>query len=347
MNSGLVSSLVKEINSQLTDPDRNRIISNQTSASSEQLRFELYHNEFSICSQKVRMTLAEKKVAYSSHNMMIYPPLQENYLPNYVRLRLQGRNGKPLIAGYSGSSSVAIEGFDPLVVPTLVDLQAMRVVTDSLSICRYIDSQLKQEPILCPEELNAEIARQIEIVDRTPHLALLYSQHPDPDPRPQQLQQQIENAHEGKIRILEKHLAQLEANDSLVEAYQVKIKKEKIAQELSLKKINIESKIAQTAETLVQLEADLAASKGLWLYDDRFTLADLFWAINLFRLDWLGMNYLWSAQSNRKSAHQLPRLERYLDNLYERKSFQQAVVEWVLPNFPSENLAQRFNTASN
>jgi len=346
MKSELLLNLLKEINSQLTDPDRNKIICDRTLASSEQPRFELYHNEFSICSAKVRMTLAEKNQSYFSHNMMIYPPQQENYLKSYVRLRLQGRNGKPLVSGYNGSSSVANEGFDALVVPTLVDLQATRVVTDSLQICRYIDSQLELEPTLCPEELNSEIERQIDIVDRTPHLALLYSQHPDPDPRPQQLQQQIDNSHEGKIQILQENLAKLDANDPIVEAYQAKIKKETIAEQFSSKKINIEEKIRQTAEIVMELEADLAASRGLWLYDDRFTLADLFWTISLFRLDWLGMDYLWSGQSNRKFANKLPRLQNYLNNLYERQSFQQAVVQWVLPNFPSENVAERFESAS-
>lgn len=346
MQSELIVNLLKEINSQLTDPDRNQIISNQTDSSLEQPRFELYHNEFSICSAKVRMTLAEKNQSYFSHNMMIYPPQQENYLQGYVRLRLQGRNGKPLVSGYSGSSSVANEGFDALVVPTLVDRKESLVVTDSLQICRYIDSQLELEPTLCPEELNSEIERQIEIVDRTPHVALLYSQHPDPDPRPKELQKQIDNSHEGKIQILQENLAKLEANDPIVEAYQAKIKKETIAQQFSNKKINIQEKIAETAEIVAQLEQDLAESKGLWLYDARFTLADLFWTISLFRLDWLGMDYLWSGQSNRQSANKLPRLQNYLENLYGRKSFQEAVVQWVLPNFPSENVAFRFESTS-
>jgi len=343
MTSELVLNLVKEINSQLIDPDRNRIISNEKKTSSSEARFELYHNEFSICSQKVRMTLAEKNETYFSHNMMIYPPLQENYLPNYVRLRLQGRNGLPLISGYNGSSSVAKEGFDPLVVPTLVDCQTKKVVTDSLSICRYIDSQLEQEPILCPEELDEEIIRQIEIVDGTPHVALLYSQHPDPDPRPQKLQEQIGQSHEGKIQILQENLAKLDAKDPIVKAYQAKINKEKIAQQFSQQKINIQEKIAQTEQIITELEQDLAKSSGLYLYDDRFTLADLFWTISLFRLDWLGMDYLWSENSNRKSANKLPKLQKYLENLYERQSFQEAVVQWVLPNFPSENVAGKFS----
>jgi hypothetical protein len=46
----------------------------------------------------------------------------ENYHPDYIRLRLRGGQGREMVSGYTGRSAVQSEGFDPAVVPTLVDL---------------------------------------------------------------------------------------------------------------------------------------------------------------------------------------------------------------------------------
>src|SRR3546814_2878797 len=52
-------------------------------------RFELFHFVFSVCSQKVRGTLMEKGVTFGSNELTILPPQNENYCPQYVRLRLR------------------------------------------------------------------------------------------------------------------------------------------------------------------------------------------------------------------------------------------------------------------
>ena len=51
-------------------------------------RFALYHAANSICSQKVRVVLAQLQLSYSSHALNIFAG--ETYLPSYVRLRLLG-----------------------------------------------------------------------------------------------------------------------------------------------------------------------------------------------------------------------------------------------------------------
>ena len=105
-------------------------------------RFELYHASLSLCSFKVRTTLAEKGLAYSSHALSIMPAgkaIPQNYRPEYVRLRLKGQEKQKLVSGYTGASSVAEDGFDPCVVPTLVDHQEGRVVIDSKNICEFLD----------------------------------------------------------------------------------------------------------------------------------------------------------------------------------------------------------------
>ncbi|MEO1281787.1 MAG: hypothetical protein AAFV69_08640, partial [Pseudomonadota bacterium] len=60
----------------------------QRFAGGELPRFELYHAPFSICSNKVRLVLAELNQTWLSHEVEIKSPEQENYKPEYVRLRL-------------------------------------------------------------------------------------------------------------------------------------------------------------------------------------------------------------------------------------------------------------------
>ena len=83
----------------------------------------LFHFWPSLCSQKVRLVLAEKNVSYESRLVNIGPPL-ENYDPAYVRLN------------------------PGAVIPTLaVDGE---IVTDSMRIMHEIDRRFP-EPALLPE----------------------------------------------------------------------------------------------------------------------------------------------------------------------------------------------------
>lgn len=83
----------------------------------------LYGFPGSLCSQKVRLALAEKQLAYESRTLDIELRMQ-NYEPWYLRLNPQG------------------------VVPTLV--HGDRVVTDSAQILRYIDDTFAG-PSLTPQ----------------------------------------------------------------------------------------------------------------------------------------------------------------------------------------------------
>ncbi len=75
-------------------------------------RFELFHAASSLCSQKVRTVLAEKRLPYRSNDMMILSSMgpegvvaAEHYHPPYVRLRLiAGQWGR------TGRSSAATAG---------------------------------------------------------------------------------------------------------------------------------------------------------------------------------------------------------------------------------------------
>ncbi|MDX1486490.1 MAG: glutathione S-transferase family protein [Alphaproteobacteria bacterium] len=76
--------------------------------------FELYHGEISTCSQKVRITLAEKGLAWTSHHLDLRKA--EQHRPEYLALNPNGVvptlivDGEPVI-----ESSVIIQYLDELV----------------------------------------------------------------------------------------------------------------------------------------------------------------------------------------------------------------------------------------
>lgn len=145
MGKKSIGDYVRAANVPLTDPHKNRLVGSGSA------RFEVYHFALSVCSHKVRTCLAEKNVPYLSHDIGILPPALENYHPDYVRLRMQGGIGREFVGGYTGRSSTDTEGFDPAVVPTLVDLQSEQVIIDSVKICAHIDAVCETGPILLPD----------------------------------------------------------------------------------------------------------------------------------------------------------------------------------------------------
>ena len=75
-----------------------------------------------------------------------------------------------------------------------------------------------------------------------------------------------------------------------------------------------------------------------WICGDVFTMADIHWAVSLFRLKWLGMAFTW------EGGHALNQTERphatgYADRLFNRQSFRDAVIYWP-GNPPSEFVAR-------
>ena len=74
-------------------------------------------------------------------------------------------------------------GFDPLVVPTLVDNLKKKVIADSKKIMEYLDQEIPSPP-LYPGEYATMHEKHVKLVDDTPHAALLYGGDPDNDRRP-------------------------------------------------------------------------------------------------------------------------------------------------------------------
>lgn len=328
-HSDVIARLTAAFNAELTDERRNRVVG---AAAGTNTRFELYHAGFSVCSQKVRAVLAEKKIPYTSHELSILNSRgiysdkltpAENYSPNYVRLRLLGGKGRGLrlATGYSGRSSVDTEGFDACVVPTLIDHDQGRVIVDSKVICEYLDSQT--EPKLIPDhpELKSAVMRQLDIVDKTPQPALLYGAHPDDDQRPEFIKQAMAKSYDLKLEALETLLEENRHDVELNAAYSSKIAKEKAGQKMLADGNNVVAMRNETQSIITALDGQLASS-GPWICGDQFTLADLAWAINLYRMKWLGVASLWQS---------LPQVEQYSRRLYHRPSIWSAVLKFPSP----------------
>lgn len=285
--------------------------------------FELFHFGFSICSHKVRAILSELGLGYGS-NQFAGPTEYENYTPEYVRLRLQSDAAKDatFVSDYSGASSVDGDGFDPLVVPTLVDVRANKVLADSKLICLYLARNYCGAIDLLPADLEGKIVQQMDAVDRTPHVALLYGSDPEGDTRPAEIQSRMPGIHQVKFDAIAKHMTDVADEPDLIAAYTAKLAKEKAAEKFVLNGTDMRNAVTLTESLVADLEETLAASSGPWLFGDRFTLADLVWGISLIRLEYLGNDRFWNGQVGR------PNVKAYYERLAQRPSLITAVLDW-------------------
>lgn len=327
-----LKKLVEAANASLRKGYKNKTVGKPSGAP----RFELYHSAPSLCSHKVRTTFAEKQTAYVSHDMMIMPMgkfIPQNYRPDYVRLRLKGAPDAKLVSGYTGESSVTQQGFDPCVVPTLVDHEASRVIIDSQAICEYIATNVTSGTELVPAELETDIHAQVELVDRAPHVAALYGAHPDDDRRPPGLRDRITGVHARKIRVLETLIEHVGDDPELRSAYESKIAKELAAGEFVKTPDEMRAVHEQMAAHVNDLEHQLGQSGGPWVLGDAYTLADIVWTLSLWRMKWLGLGINWDGGRN-------PSVASYTRRAFDRPSFRSAVVNWPGSHAPSPHVAE-------
>ncbi|MEM7663629.1 MAG: glutathione S-transferase [Pseudomonadota bacterium] len=334
-----IRKLVADVNGMLRNGYKNKIVGKTNGTSP---RFEVYHSAPSLCSFKVRMTLAEKQAAYASHDMMIMPAgkfIPQNYRPEYVRLRLQGAPGAKLVSGYTGESSVTQQGFDPCVVPTLVDMETARVVVDSQTICEYIANTVETGTDLMPASLAMDVLAQVSLVDQAPHVAALYGAHPDEDRRPGGLKGNITGVHARKIRVLDTLINLYGDDPKLRAAYECKIAKESAAGEFVRTPDEMRDVHRQMAAHVDDLEQQLAQSGGPWVLGEPFTLADVVWTLSLWRMKWLGLGIHWEDGKN-------PAVAAYCERAFQRPSFRSAVVEWPGSHGPSPHVIEHSTGAA-
>jgi 2,5-dichlorohydroquinone reductive dechlorinase len=335
-----VESLVDALNARYAGRERRQEIGAQGGG---RPRFELYHFFMSMCSYKLRTVLDEKQAAYVSHDIDIFPPDIMNYYPEYVRLRLKGGEAMidRFVRGYTGRSSTETEGFDPCVVPTLVDHEAGRVHVNSKHMCMYLDAEIEGGAKLIPGDLEDQIVRQIDIVDRTPHVAVLYGVHPDDDRRPAFVRRDMVGVHDRKIAKLRENMALAGDDPVLVSAYEHKIMKEAAAKAFVRTEQDMRAAIQEFKVLIGRLEEDLAATGDEWLFGNRFTLADVFWAVSLFRVRWLGLGYIIDSG---RGERRYPRVAAYCERLLARPSVRRAVIDWPM-HPPSEHLPELYPRA--
>ncbi|VVO23119.1 2,5-dichlorohydroquinone reductive dechlorinase [Pseudomonas fluorescens] len=299
-------------------------------------RFELFHAASSLCSQKVRTVLFEKGLSYRSNDMIILCAMgvdgiipAEHYSPAYVRLRLiAGRElNQEFVTRYSGRTSVETEGFDPCVVPLLIDYEVGRVIVDSKRICCYLDAVSREGgQLLCDEaQARAEVVRQVDIVDRIPNGALLYGFHPDDDRRPDILKSVMETVYDCKIIALEALAAANAGEPALVAAYRAKIAKESGGKMVCHDAEFQRAARKHVANLLTELDHALAAKSFPWPDGNSFSLGDVVWGVNLVRLAYLGLASMWD---------ELPNVARYVDALTKRPSLCKEAIQASIDSLP-------------
>jgi len=213
----------------------------------------LYGFPGSLCSQKVRLALAEKGVPYEDRFVDIELRLT-NYEPWYLRLNPRG------------------------VVPTLV--RGEQVVTDSARILEYVD-QAFDGPSLTPEDPGERerMAYWIDQQDRARMRELSYATFKG-------MLGLVLRRVSMPLRVRKLHRLR-DANPSLAELYQAKLEdvrgwRAQVRDEAEIAEIRRE-----VEGVLRELEAQLAKTRHLAA--DAYSLADVAWTCVLARLKMLGL----------------------------------------------------------
>jgi len=97
---------------------------------------ELYHNNMSVCAQKVRLVIHEKKLSPKLHHMTLRDG--DVHRPEYLKLNPKG------------------------VVPTLVDNG--RVIIESTVICEYLEDAYPENPLLPADAFGRAKVRQWTLI---------------------------------------------------------------------------------------------------------------------------------------------------------------------------------------
>lgn len=226
------------------------------------MNLELYHFPDSLCSQKVRIALAEKGLEWKSHivNLLTF----ENLQPNYIRINPKG------------------------VVPTLI--HDGKVICNSAIILNYLDQNFP-ETSLTPTEpaLKEKMNQWIGLQDSFPMRELIYGNLKGIDGfvarRSVRMKQDI------ITKLMREH-------PDLHNQYASKLKDVKDWNFTVLDKAKIESINQKMNPILDQLENEV--SQSMWLCGDKYSLADVVWTAVLYYLEQLKIDDL-AINQNRKS----------------------------------------------
>ncbi len=281
---------------------------------------ELFHAANSICSQKVRAVLAHHRLPYLSHGFSL--PAGDAYRPSYVRLRMLGcaALGLPLADRHDGSTAIDAGGCDGVVVPTLVDWDAGEVLVDSKRICFRLDGLAPETARLRPPALAAAIDAELRVVDAFPNYQLLMGRPqgadaPHPDPAA------LGAFSRRKVAWCDRYLAQYADDPVLTAAYAAKRAKEQSAADHLFSPEAMAAALDRAEAGVRHLDRALAHGRGPWLFGDAPTMADLFWGLELLRLDNVGAGHFWA-------DGRLPRVAAFLAAAEALPAIRTAVIDW-------------------
>lgn len=283
-------------------------------------RYDLFHAPNSICAQKVRTVLAHHEMSYVSHPVNLFQG--QSYLPAYVRLRMVGCEslGGSMAAHHSGSTSTDAGGCDGAVVPTLVDWEQDRVIVDSKRICLHLDGQVPEEKRLCPAALAEVINDQLAVVDNIPNYQMLMGRKLGASETEHTKKSTGSDFSKRKVAWCDQYLRDFADDDVLVKAYAAKRAKELSAANELFSAEAMDAAYAKAAHALQDFESLLGVHTGDWIFGDAVTLADLFWGIELLRMENTGVSHFWE--------NRLPRVTRFLASAAALPSVRTAVLDW-------------------
>ena len=310
-----LSGLVRDLHGEMGLPDPGP-------TGGEHPRYELFHAANSICSQKVRAVLAWHGLAYRERTMRIAEG--QTYLPSHVRLRMVGcgQISDTLASRHNGSTSASSSGCDAAVVPTLIDWAHDAVIVDSRRICQYLDDHADSPVKLRPEAIAAAIDAELAIVDNLPNYQMLVGRRPDGRATP--------TMHMGgggpgfslaKVERCRNYLKQFAGDPVLARAYSAKLDKEQDAADTLFSPESMQIAYAKAGAACATLEKKLARRTSAWLLGDTFSMADLFWAVELLRMDNLGAGDFW------RNAR-LPCLDAYFRMATAQPAIRSAIIDW-------------------
>lgn len=246
----------------------------------------LYHFPSSVDSQKVRLALAEKGVAWQGKTVNI-GPAHEQFEPWYAKLNPR------------------------LAVPTLEvrNGEQTEVVTNAVDIAAYLD-EIGAGDRLLPEEpeFRVEVIRWVERHDQLPLRVLGYA-------RSKGVVRWFQRWNLGQQRKRLRRLAK--QNPDLADVYEAKLAEVEELTEASRNRAVVVDELVDLVEvTLDDIEQTLQDRE--WLAGDRYTLADLMWTAVLARLSQLGF-----ARSLSERRH--PRVAEWYAALKARPSWSEGI----------------------
>jgi len=284
-------------------------------------RFELFHAANSICSQKVRCVLAHHQQPYVSRTVDIF--VGQNYLPSYVRLRMIGcdRLGGNLVSHHSGSTSASAGGCDGAVVPTLVDWEATQVMVDSKRICIYLDDQAADASKLRPAHLAGAVDEELALVDNLPNYQMLMGRPAAATDGASTNDSLRANFSRKKVALCDRYLTENADDETLVRAYAAKRAKELSAANELFSPEAMQAAYSKAEVAVQGLERKLKRFGGAWLFPEMLTMADLFWGIELLRMENVGAATFWN-------GGRLPEVERFLAAIEALPAIRASIINW-------------------